>query len=201
MSVLNDKYIQENLLNSPEWLKGHAADNGQLGLGLIYYSLVYSLAFEKVVCLGSGNGFVPRLMAQAFRDLGKAGEVHLVDANNGQWGRPIWVQEDSFLRTNFPEIKIHIKTTDDAASMFGESNTRFDWCHIDANHSHANVTRDFLNYSALLNRPNGIITIHDTLTKCGVPEFIAELSALGEWNIIKFNIGAGLALITRGENG
>jgi hypothetical protein len=71
------------------------------------------------VCIGSGGGFIPRLMTQARTDLweqgifeginqpewGDIGTTIIVDAANGIGGFVDWSNENSFLREHFnPQI-------------------------------------------------------------------------------------------------
>ena len=46
---------------------GHGAMDGFLGSGMLYYAFAYALKAKVSVCLGSGGGFVPRLLRQAQR--------------------------------------------------------------------------------------------------------------------------------------
>ena len=85
-----------------------------IGDGLLLYSLVYFYKFKTLVCLGSGGGFIPRIMTQARYDLslegfyeeismewGENGSTYIVDACNGINGEVDWDKEDSFFRTTF----------------------------------------------------------------------------------------------------
>src|SRR5437660_12068466 len=117
--LLNKDLITELLTRDAAWEWSHGADGDYLGMGLLYYSLVYALKAKVAVCLGSGGGFVPRLMRQAQRDLGIAAvsRTILIDANKPEagWGAPEWPAEDSFFRTHFPDVEIIIDTTRNAA--------------------------------------------------------------------------------------
>ena len=81
----------------------HGADDMHLGDGLIIYTLVQFFKFKTLVCLGSGGGFIPRIMTQARFDLSKEGfyeevgmewgdngSTYLVDACNGVNGEVYW---------------------------------------------------------------------------------------------------------------
>ncbi|HRI57993.1 MAG TPA: hypothetical protein PK170_12970, partial [Anaerolineae bacterium] len=68
--LLSSTTITEALTREAAWAESHGADGGYLGMGLLYYTLTYLLKARVAVCLGSGGGFVPRLMRQAQRDLG-----------------------------------------------------------------------------------------------------------------------------------
>ena len=153
----------------------HGATDLTLGDGLLIYSIIHFMRAKNVVCLGSGGGFIPRIMTQARVDLydsqifegnrdynwGDIGTTYLVDAANGVGGNVDWLEEDSFLRKTFyPRI---IKDTTENAfyNFFVKEDIKIDYLHIDAGHSFEDVKRDFELYNSILS-PNGIISIHDT---------------------------------------
>lgn len=153
----------------------HGATDKHLGDGLLIYSAIQYLRAKNCVCLGSGGGFIPRIMTQSRLDLydqeifngnklpewGDIGTTILVDASNGVGGQTDWVEEDSFFRQNFP-CRIILDTTENAFyNYFVKEDIKIDYLHIDAGHSYENVKQDFELYSQLLN-PWGVISIHDT---------------------------------------
>jgi hypothetical protein len=153
----------------------HGATDLSLGDGLLIYSIIHYMRAKVCVCLGSGGGFIPRIMTQARVDLydsqifegnrdynwGDIGVTYLVDASNGVGGNTDWINEDSFFRkTFFP--RVILETTENAYyNFFVKEDIKIDYLHIDAGHSYEDVKRDFLLYSDLLSE-NGIISIHDT---------------------------------------
>jgi len=153
----------------------HGATDLHLGDGMLIYSIIQYMRYKTIVCLGSGGGFIPRIMSQARLDLhdqnifegkksmewGDCGTTILVDADNGIGGFTDWSDEDSFFRKNFP-CRIILDTTENAFyNYFVKEDIKIDYLHIDAGHSYENVKQDFKLYSQLL-EPNGIISIHDT---------------------------------------
>ena len=196
--MLNQKRVREILDRKMAWAKGHGVNDSSLGFGLMYYTITYALAARVAVCLGSGGGLVPLLMKEAQRDLGiKYSRTILIDANNGEWGSPVWLPSDSTLRQDYPDIEFWIMTTDDAVERLGDTSTFINYCHIDANHSYEQARADFDNYSQMLVN-GGVITMHDTKTACGVPRVIAEIREMPEWDVVDFHeIGAGIALLKR----
>ena len=81
-TLLNKDFITSMLTVDDPWCSSHGSDNGSddLNAGLIYYALAYSARAKTCVCLGSGGGFVPRMMRQAQRDLNIEGSrTFLVD--------------------------------------------------------------------------------------------------------------------------
>lgn len=127
------------------------------------------------VCLGSGGGFIPRIMTQARIDLhsqnifegnrdynwGDIGTTYIVDAMNGIGGHVDWFKEESFFRRTFYPRIINDTTANAFHNFFVLNDIKIDYLHIDAGHSYENVKEDFELYSQLLSS-NGIISIHDT---------------------------------------
>jgi hypothetical protein len=153
----------------------HGATDFHLGDGLLIYSAIQYMRAKTCVCLGSGGGFIPRIMSQARMDLhdqgifegeknmewGDVGTTILVDASNGVGGFTDWVEKDSFYRTHFPS-RVILDTTENAYyNFFVKEDIQIDYLHIDAGHSYEDVKKDFELYSKVLS-PNGIISIHDT---------------------------------------
>lgn len=192
-----DINVLRTLTTEAPWREGHAASDDYLGLGMLYYAIAYMLRAHVCVCLGSGGAFVPRCMRQAQRDLGLVdSRTIIVDANNGRWGEPKWLPQDSYFRQHFPDVENWIMTTRDAAARLTET---LDFVHIDADHSYNHVKEDFVLYSSHLSC-GGVITLHDTRTECGVPIFVRELYAMPEWDVVNFkSLGVGLALVRRRE--
>lgn len=179
MSITNKDFVKGFISNngsdpvSYRWT--HGATDYHLGDGLLIYSLIQYMRAKTCVCLGSGGGFIPRIMSQARRDLheqeiftgnnewswGDIGVTYIVDAANGIGGNTDWTKEDSFLRKNFYP-RIILETTEKAYyNFFVKEDIKIDYLHIDAGHSYEDVKQDFELYSKLLS-PNGIISIHDT---------------------------------------
>lgn len=153
----------------------HGATDLHLGDGMLIYSVIQFLRAKTCVCLGSGGGFVPRIMSQARIELhdqqifsgikslewGSCGTTILVDANNGVNGETDWVDENSFFRQNFP-CRIILDTTENAFfNYFVKEDIQIDYLHIDAGHSYEEIKKDFELYSQIMS-PYGIISIHDT---------------------------------------
>ena len=180
MTILNYDYIKKHITKNDgkedvpyRW--SHGATDKHLGDGILIYSLIQFFKFKSLVCLGSGGGFIPRIMTQARVDLydsqifegnrdynwGDIGATYLVDASNGVGGNTDWINEDSFFRkTFFP--RVILETTENAYyNFFVKEDIKIDYLHIDAGHTYKDVKQDFDLYSKLLS-PNGIISIHDT---------------------------------------
>ena len=110
------KYITNNqefdemgdeILKSVPFRWSHGATDLHMGDGIIVYALIQHMRAKTCVCLGSGGGFVPRLMTQARYDLyrqgifegdanlnwGDIGVTYVVDAMNGIGGKVDWFKE------------------------------------------------------------------------------------------------------------
>ncbi|TNF98975.1 MAG: class I SAM-dependent methyltransferase [Gammaproteobacteria bacterium] len=206
-TLLNMDFITSMLTVDDPWCSSHGSDNGSenLSAGMLYYALAYSTRAHICVCLGSGGGFVPRLMRQAQRDLNvEGGRTFLVDgAQNVSrerkdiWGSPYWIDEDSTFRNNYPDIEIVLKLTEDAFNeVFLPNNISIDYLHIDADHHYDGAKRDWDLYRTLVS-DNGVITLHDTTNyrePCGVPQLVDEIRESGEYDIVNFPLAYGTAI-------
>jgi hypothetical protein len=140
-----------------------------LGSGIFYYAIPYFLKARVCVCLGSGGGYVPRLMVDCVWELNetnmygedKMGEVYVVDATNSVNGEVDWSGEDSYLREKFNPRFINSTTEDAFYNFFVKRDIEIDYLHIDAGHTYEDCKQDFDLYSTLMNE-NGIISIHDS---------------------------------------
>ena len=121
-SILNHEYIEQEITTNQgkefRYRWSHGATDKHMGDGMILYSLMYFFKPKMSVCLGSGNGFIPRIMSSVNQDLKEEGfkrddtEVILVDAFNGVAGVPDW-DMDSFFPTAF-RVNV-LKTTTEKA--------------------------------------------------------------------------------------
>ena len=177
--MFNYEYVKHNLTNNNQepvpyrWT--HGATDFHLGDGLVIYSLVQHMRAKTCGCIGSGGGFIPRLITQARKDLydqqifsgdpdfnwGDIGVTYLVDACNGIGGPNDLERETSFFNTTFhPRL---IKETSENAyyNYFVLQDIKIDLLFIDGDHSYEGVKLDFELYSKILS-PNGLIILHDT---------------------------------------
>ncbi len=177
-SILNYDYIMNYITTNEgdevpyRW--SHGADDMHLGDGLIIYTLVQFFKFKTLVCLGSGGGFIPRIMTQARYDLseqgfyneismewGDNGSTYVVDVMNGFNGETNWEDKDSVFRRHFTPKFIKETTEKAYYDFFVKQDIKIDLLHIDADHTFEGVKKDFELYSNIMNK-GGIITIHDT---------------------------------------
>jgi len=200
-SLVDREYITNYLTAHAPWCETHGAGGNYLGMGSLYYALVYVLKARTAVCLGSGGGFVPRLMRQAQRDLGIAdtAQTILVDGNLPErgWGSPAWLSEDSFFRREFHDIELVLKTTREAAEqIFAPASTSIDYLHIDADHTFEGGLEDFMIYRQFLN-PGSLVTLHDTRWPgAGIRSVLDYLRTRLDCEVLELpDLGAGTAVV------
>tara|TARA_B110000977_G_scaffold201825_1_gene299016 strand:- start:15210 stop:15968 length:759 start_codon:yes stop_codon:yes gene_type:complete len=172
INIAGDKVIEYKPV-SYRWT--HGATEKHLGDGLLIYTIIQLMRYKSVVCLGSGGGFIPRIMTQARMDLhkqgifegdedynwGDIGTTYLVDAANGVGGKVSYLDKESYFRYQFCPRFINETTENAYYNFFVKQDIKIDFLHIDAGHSYEDVKQDFNLYSNLLSE-NGIISIHDT---------------------------------------
>lgn len=210
MSLIDKDFIRTQLTAGDTWSSSHGSgkDSEYLGAGMLYYALAYSLRSRICVCLGSGGGFVPRMMRQAQRDLSLEGSRTILVDGAGEvrperkaiWGSPSWLDESSTFRVNYPDVEIELGLTEEVIGNFFRSREiTIDFLHVDADHHYDGVKRDWDLYSPLVN-DGGVITLHDTVNyrePCRVPQLVDEIRAGEAYSIVNFPIKYGTAVVTK----
>jgi len=197
-SLVDRSVIDGRILKDEIYGPSHSAGPGFLGAGLLYYTLAYMWKADLCVCLGSGSGFVPRLMRQAQQDLGLEGaKTILIDAELPGWGDPDYHNRpECFFRTDY-DVEIWKKTTEEAEPLL--RGQQIDYLHIDADHSYAGVRADFDRYMPLV-RASRAITLHDTLaSNAGVFQLVEELREDPDYDVLNLRIGIGVSVVKRRE--
>jgi hypothetical protein len=177
--ILNNDHIKNKITNNGDvpvpyrWT--HGATDLHMGDGIIVYSLIHQLRAKNCVCIGSGGGFIPRIMTQARNDLysqgifegndnlnwGDIGATYLVDPCNNIGGPSDVSDENSFYRTNFRPRFVKATSEEAFYNFFVPQDIKIDFLYIDGDHSYEGVKLDFELYSTILS-DNGVIIIHDT---------------------------------------
>ena len=208
--LLNRSFAASQLTGPDSWCASHGATPGadELGAGMLYYALAYSLRARVCVCLGSGGGFVPRMMRQAQRDLAlEPSRTILVDGadtvpkeKRDIWGSPSWIPEDSWFRKQFPDVEIVVSLMKTAhENFFVPNGIEIDYLHIDGDHHYEGVRLDFDLFAPLV-RDVGVITLHDSVNyrePCGVPQLVEELRQEGRYTVVQFPVAYGTAVVQR----
>lgn len=169
--LLNPVTINSRLIQSDPWAEGHGviAEKTFLGSSLLYYALAYMLPAKIAVVLGSGSGFVPRLIRQAQRDVHdfsffKQSRCILIDADQDvkNFGKADYHDDPNhFFRSSFPDIEIWKMTSQEAIHIFQEQSLRIDYLHIDADHTYEQSLQDIENYLPCM-AEDFLMTLHDT---------------------------------------
>jgi len=189
--IVDLAFIKENITNNDDvsvpyrWT--HGATDEHIGDGIVIYSLIQHMRAKNCVCIGSGGGYIPRIMTQARVDLykqgifegngdynwGDIGATYLVDPCNGIGGPSDVCDDNSFFRTHFyPRF---IKETSENAfyNFFIPQDIKIDILFIDGLHTYEGVKKDFDIYSSILTE-HGLIIIHDTDQKYEESLIISE---------------------------
>jgi hypothetical protein len=182
----------------------HGAFEDHIGAGGLYYALATMIRSQVSVCIGSGGGFVPRLLRQAQQDLRLVNaHTYLVDANLPDlgFGHPMqpggWLTAENDLQSATPGLTILRMLSKDAAQLFASAGMTLDYLHIDGDHSAHGVVADLSDYLPLLSN-RAVVSLHD-LRMESVRQAMVEIGRRYptlEW--VTFNeIGNGTAVLRR----
>lgn len=147
---------------------GHQANaqSGNLGYGFLHYAFITALKPERILCIGSEQGFIPAICAMACKDTGH-GHVDFVDAgknfdeDNSWGGIGFWKQHDP--RTHFSGldlnkwISVHVMTSKKFAKKY---HYKYEYIFIDGDHSYEGVKFDYNTFWPRL-ASRGIMGFHD----------------------------------------
>ena len=208
--LLDKEFITSRVTMGDPWCSSHGSGecSEDLSAGMLCYNLAYSLKAKTCLCIGSGGGFVPRLMRQAQRDLRNEGSrTILVDGAHDVpqkkkdiWGSPCWLEYGSPFRSNYPDVEILLKLTEDAhREFFIPNRIQIDFLHIDGDHHYEGAKLDWELFSPLV-PDEGIITLHDTQNyrePCGVYKLVDEIRRDGRYSVIDCAIKYGTALVRK----
>jgi hypothetical protein len=200
-SLLNKKLVKE--YRAVKWHESHIQNNSPdvstyLGGGMLYYGLNQTLASKVSVIIGSGAGFVPRLVAQAQRDSGtKNGYTYYIDADikyDPQTGQEYGKPEIEKVKLDKNLFLLKMRSSY-AAKLFEKEGIKINYLHIDGDHSVKGILEDWNFFYPLLSE-NAIVTFHDYSS---VPDVKVALEIIKkshpDINFISFpNAGAGITL-------
>jgi hypothetical protein len=149
-------------------------ETGDLGYGLVHYSLIRVTKPTKLLAVGSRYGFIPACMAVACRD-NDMGRVDFVDPGYDQrnpkqtdhWGgMGFWKDIDFDSHFNKFRLKNYIEFFLMESSIYAEkyNNQEYDYVYLDGDHSYQGVKDDFDNFWPRLKK-RGIMAFHDIYMK------------------------------------
>jgi hypothetical protein len=177
--ITNQDFIKNNITSNQgepiPYLWSHGATTEHMGDGIMVYSTIQHMRAKNCVCIGSGGGYIPRIITQARLDLhkqnifngnndfnwGDIGVTYVVDACNGVGGNNDLENEHSFLHKVFIPRFIKSTSVDAFYDFFIRQDIKIDFLFIDGDHSYEGVKKDFELYSTILSE-KGIIMLHDT---------------------------------------
>jgi hypothetical protein len=170
-----------------------------IGLGTIAYEVVLHFKPQKIVELGSLNGFSTFAMGLALRDLQRDGRIYAVDTWMGDKHSGLYEEEvyQSFLENRH---KLSLDNTVFPLRMtFAEASKQItspiDLLHVDGLHTFKAVTSDFNAFRHLL-APDAIVLFHDVYTKFrGMRLFWALISRRYPSYRIPYSHGLGVIQI------
>jgi hypothetical protein len=186
---------------------------GNLGYGLVHYSLIRLTKPKKILCIGSRYGFIPAICALACKD-NQMGQVDFVDAGfdldnpddkSKHWGGTgFWKKNNpeehfgKFALNNY--IETHIMTTSDFKKKFPQR--KWSYIHLDGDHSYQGVKKDFNSFWNSLNR-GCFLAFHDIHTQSdenfeyGVNKFWRQLKK--KHSTFEFDGKYGLGILQKND--
>lgn len=219
MTLLNEKIVSKILrIGKPMY---HSEDHkrNNLGHGNIYYSITRAIKPEVVVCIGSGFGFVPMLLAYACQD-NNFGKCYFVDPHVPSFdGYPNvgydWTKGNNFVKKIFNGVGI----TDKFITCYPITNKKFnsifdkqiDILFIDDGIDEDNVNFNFYVVGKKVKK-GGLIFIHDTDHKdtklnqakpsdFSQPKLIEEIrKQLDSYELLTFSGSGGFAIVRKLED-
>ena len=143
---------------------GQRPDEGNLGLGWLYYSLVRIERPARAVCIGSWRGFVPIVLAQALKDNGEGGQLTFIDPSlaDDHWTDPQRTL-DWFASFGLDNIEHHRMTTQQfAGSEQHRSIGAVDLLFVDGYHTDEQARFDHETFAADLSDA-AVVLFHDSI--------------------------------------
>lgn len=159
---------------------------------------------QKVVELGTHNGFSFLSLCQAAKAIGLPTEIYAVDTWQGDehagfYSTEIFDALEMELRNQYPGIGVMIRSTfADARPQFEDGSV--DLLHIDGRHRYEDVLEDFEIWKSTLS-DRGVALFHDTRVQqgdFGVWKFWQELEK--QYPTFEFFHGNGLGVLIAGNN-
>jgi hypothetical protein len=172
LSFVN-RYAVRRLIQYYGGDSGHLIDikRGNLGYGFLHYAFIRNLRPKKILCVGSGYGFIPAICALACKD-NRFGQVDFVDAGFDESHPKSWAGV-GFWQKNDPKrhfallgldkwIESYIMTSEEFSQKFPKN--KYGYIYIDGDHSYEGVKKDFQLFWPKLEK-GGLMAFHDVVVK------------------------------------
>ncbi len=170
-----DRYACNRLIEYYGGRPGQKIDRstGNLGFGFIHHAIIRVLKPKRVLCIGSGRGFIPAICALACKE-NQIGFVDFVDAGYDKthpmaWGGDgYWIKNDP--RKHFSLlglsdwIQTHVMTSGEFAKKY--SRRKYSYIYIDGDHSYEGVKLDYGLFWPRLGK-GGFMVFHDITARGG----------------------------------
>lgn len=147
---------------------GHHVNHqtGNIGFGFLHYAFIIAKKPERVLCIGSEQGFIPAICALACKENNK-GHVDFVDANKtneqtNHWGgKGFWGNNDPQKHFSAFELEEWLTPHITTSKQFADNNqARYEYIFIDADHSYSGVKFDYETFWPRL-ATGGMMGFHD----------------------------------------
>ncbi|WP_273785549.1 class I SAM-dependent methyltransferase [Brucella intermedia] len=182
----------------------HIRDSAWLEHSPFAFWLIDVLRPNKLVELGTHNGFSFLSQCQVVKSLNLDASVYAIDTWQGDehagfYGNNVYESLEEEVRAMYPGIGRMVRATfADARSQF--DNSSVDLLHIDGRHRYEDVKGDFQTWVDTLS-DKGVVLFHDTSVRrgdFGVYKFWAEISL--NYPSFEFYHGHGLGVLLVGKN-
>lgn len=212
-----NKYAARRLIQYYGGNNGHWIDvkKGNLGYGFIHYAFIRNLKPKRVLCIGSGYGFIPAICALACKD-NQFGKVDFIDASYDKTHSKNW-GGTGFWKQIKPEryfallgvngwLKTYLMTSEEFAIKNKSKNKkdRYGYIYLDGDHSYEGAKKDFDLFWPELAK-GGLMVFHDVVVKnwgdlknFGVWRFWRELKKESKI-IFPFPKESGLGIIQKNK--
>lgn len=210
-----EQWVQR-LLADPEMVRmghGQRAEDGNLGLGWIYYALARALRPARAVVIGSWRGFVPIVIGRALSENLEGGEVVFIDPSlvDDFWKDPAAVAKH-FAANGASNITHHCATTQDfVASEAYRSLRDVGLLFVDGLHTREQARFDYEAFRDKLT-PGAVVLFHDSVRartsriygadkayEHSVMDFIDTLRADPTLQVLALPMADGVTLVRRRE--
>jgi len=210
-----DDWIRRLFRDETMLRMGHCqrAEDGNLGLGWVYYALARLLRPTTVVVIGSYRGFVPLTFGKALHDNGSGGAVWLIEPSlvDDFWKDPARVTAH-FASAGVTNVRHVPRTTQEFVETDDYRQLgRVGLLHVDGMHTEEQAAFDFEAFAGRL-VTTSVALFHDSVAMdisrvygddrpyvCTVRRFIDRLKTRREWQVFDLPFGPGLTLVRRAD--